>query len=340
LRKGAIIIKHMNLYRNILKRAWEITWKFKYLWFFGLFVALLGNGGEMEIISRSFDINNSEGFFSGFGDIFTSTGIFSRGVFGNIGNLAVHDPFNLFMVILLILIMALLTIFVIWLMVVSQAAIVNNTACIVADKGHNLKDGLLAGIKKFWPVFGLNVLVKFIIMFIFFLISLPFLVSYSHSSVFSATLVFIISYLIFIPAAIIMSFIIKYSIGYSVIKNYNFIEALKSGWNLFLRNWLVSLEMAFILFFINFFAGLLLIILLLILATPFLFFALLFIKTALIFNFWLLAIFAFVLFLAVIIVVGSALAVFQTSSWTGLYIELIGRGGISKLVRMFDKKVS
>jgi hypothetical protein len=40
----------MSLYRSILKRAWEISWKFKYLWFFGLFAALLGNGGEFEII--------------------------------------------------------------------------------------------------------------------------------------------------------------------------------------------------------------------------------------------------------------------------------------------------
>jgi hypothetical protein len=330
----------MNLYRNILKRAWEITWQYKYLWFFGLFVALLGNGGEVEIISRSFDINSGDSFFSGFGDIFTSTGFFSRGTFGNIGRLAVNDPFNLFMVILLTLIIIFLTIFIIWLMIVAQAAIVNNSANIIAGKNHNLKDGLLAGIKKFWPVFFLNVLVKLIILSIFFLISLPVLVNYAHAGAFSASLVFIISYLIFIPAAIIISFIIKFSIGYSVIKSYNFREALKSGWNLFLNNWLISLEMAFILFFINFFSGLLLMILLLILATPFLFFALLFIKTALIFNLWLLAIFALILFLAIIIVIGSALAVFQTSAWTGLYIELIGKGGISKLIRLFDKKAS
>jgi hypothetical protein len=340
LRKGGYGYKHMNLYRNILKRAWVITWKHKYLWFFGLFVALLGNGGEMEIISRSFDINNSNGFFSGFGDIFTSSRLLSMGTFGNIANLAVHDPFNLLIAILLMLVMALLIIFVIWLTIISQAAIVNNSANIIADKSHNLKDGLFVGMKKFWPVFGLNVLVKIIIMFIFFLISLPILVNYAHSGTFSATLVFIISFLIFIPAAIVLSFIIKYSIGFTVIKNYNIIEALKSGWNLFVNNWLISLEMAFILFFINFFTGLLLIVLLLILATPFLFFALIFIKTALIFNLWLLAIFAFVLFLVLIILIGSALAVFQTSSWTGLFIELIGKGGISKLVRIFDKKAS
>jgi len=48
---------------------------------------------------------------------------------------------------------ALLTIFLVWLMAVSQAAIVNNAANIIAEKSHNLKDGLFSGVKKFWPVF-------------------------------------------------------------------------------------------------------------------------------------------------------------------------------------------
>lgn len=32
-------------YKNILKRAWDITWKHKALWLFGFFLALMGGGG-------------------------------------------------------------------------------------------------------------------------------------------------------------------------------------------------------------------------------------------------------------------------------------------------------
>ena len=40
----------MSFYRNILKQAWKITWRNKYLWWLGIFAALLGNGGEFEIL--------------------------------------------------------------------------------------------------------------------------------------------------------------------------------------------------------------------------------------------------------------------------------------------------
>jgi hypothetical protein len=64
------------------------------------------------------------------------------------------------------------------------------------------------------------------------------------------------------------------------------------------------------------------------------------IKFGLFFNFWVLMVLAFVILLMVIFLIGSVLATFQISSWTGLFIELIGRGGVSKLVRMFDKKTT
>ena len=96
--------------------------------------------------------------------------------------------------------------------------------------------------------------------------------------------------------------------------------------------------MAFILFFFNFLVGLCLVVVFLILAVPFLFLALLLIKSGMFFNFGLLLAISILVYLAIIAVVGSALATFQISSWTGLFIKLVGRGGTSKLVRMFGAK--
>lgn len=327
----------MSLYRNILKKAWEITWHNKYLWFFGLFVALLGNGGEFEIISRSFDINSSESILPSLKDL-AATGIFTKGALANIAQLAVNDPFNLLFVIVLLLVIAALVCFVIWLTIVGQGGLVNNAANIITGKSHNLKGGIMVGIKKFWPVFSMNVIIKAIIYLIFITIGLPVVISLSKSSALAASIVFIVSFLIFIPIAIVLSFIIKYAIGYLIIKENKFFESLKMGWNLFLKNWLISLEMAFILFFINFFVGLALIMILLIFSIPFMFLAMVLIKTELYFNFWIIMMLALVVLLAIIALVGSALATFQTSAWIGLYIELIGKGGIPKIVRLFDKK--
>jgi hypothetical protein len=47
-------------YRPILKKAWHIAWRFKYLWFFGLFAALLGTGG-MYNVNLSVDEASNQG---------------------------------------------------------------------------------------------------------------------------------------------------------------------------------------------------------------------------------------------------------------------------------------
>jgi len=43
--------------------------------------------------------------------------------------------------------------------------------------------------------------------------------------------------------------------------------------------------------------------------------------------------------LFIIVLIGAALAVFQISSWTGLFLELDKKSGSSKLVRMVNNMV-
>ena len=93
--------------------------------------------------------------------------------------------------------------------------------------------------------------------------------------------------------------------------------------------------MAFILFFVTFLYALGLMLFFLVLSVPFLFITLIFAKLSFYFNFWLIVVSALILFLFVIILSGSFLAAFQIYSWTSLYLELISRGGASRIVRMF-----
>ena len=94
---------------------------------------------------------------------FVETGIFSADAFDNIGKLAVQEPFSLFLALFIFLTILFVGGFLIWLTIVSQAAIVNNSAKAIGRKKHNFKEGLDAGIKNFWTVFGLNIALKLII---------------------------------------------------------------------------------------------------------------------------------------------------------------------------------
>ena len=325
----------MYLYRTILSQAIKNVWRHKYLWFFGLFAALLGNSGEMQILFYRYD-NLSSGLFPGCRR-FLETGFFSKATIINIGRLAQEEPFSLFMVLSLFIIFAALSVFIISLSISSQAGLVNNAASIKTDKKHSFKEGLATGMKNFWPVLGLNIILKLIIFIIFVILSLPIIASISTANFTTTSLIFVISFLIYVPLAITLAFIIKYAVAFVVIKGSRFFESIKLGWKLFIKNWLVSIEMAFILFFINFLAAVLLLLLLLVFSVPFLFIILLFAKFGLVFYTWIIIVLAIIFYLSAIVLAGSVLSAFQIFSWTGLFIELIGKGGVSKLTRLFSK---
>ena len=144
------------------------------------------------------------------------------------------------------------------------------------------------------------------------------------------------AFIIFLPIIIALAFIFKYAIAYRVIKGQKFAQAIRAGWDLFMANWLVSLEMALILFLVSFVVTILTALLWYILAVPAMFLAVLANYIAPATSFWLLYIFPRVLYFLIIAYVGSVLITFQISAWTGLFIELIGKGATSKLVRIFN----
>ena len=131
----------------------------------------------------------------------------------------------------------------------------------------------------------------------------------------------------------------KYAIAYVVINKYKVEQAIAQSWRLFKENWLISFEMAVILFFINLLAGLAIVLAILTLAVPFVFLGLIFYYAFSLIGSWLIAILAFASFLFIVVTFGAALAVFQIASWTGLFLELDKNGGVSKLVRVVNNLV-
>ena len=265
-----------------------------------------------------------------------STGVFSWQTLANVGDLFARDTLNIILVLLTCLIVLAVFLFLVWLVVVSQAAIVNNSAAIIKQKGPALREGFNAGILNFWPVLGLNVLVRVIIYALLVAISLP---AIYFSANFSAKVFYFVALIIMVVAAIVLSFIAKYAIAYVVINKSRVGRAISQSWRLFKENWLISFEMAVILFIINLLVGLGIVLAILTLAVPFLFLSLIFFYAFAAVGSWLVALLAFACFIAVIVSTGAALAVFQIASWTGLFMELDKKGGTAKLVRVINNMV-
>jgi len=155
----------MSLYRNILKQSWKITWRNKYLWFLGIFAALLGGGGGYKILLRGLN-EDDQGVLPVLKQI-TQTGIFNQQTFDNIKEMISHDAFSFFTTMSVFLAIIILIGFFVWFAIVSQAAIVNSASNIIKQKKHNLKQGINSGIKNFWSVFVLNIVSNIIISLIF-----------------------------------------------------------------------------------------------------------------------------------------------------------------------------
>jgi hypothetical protein len=320
----------MTLYRKILGEAWVIAWRNKYLWFFGLFATILiGNGPEFEVMARAV---SEEGTFTSPLQAIYEAGLFSFEAVKNMAALAVADTTSFILAIGMLFLVSGLTVFVLWLSVVSQAAIVSNSAAALTGKEHNLQSGVNAGLAHFWKALWLNVFNKGVIVFLVLLLSLL----ASLPSLPGA--IYLMAFIVFVPAVIVISLLIKYAIAYAVVRGDGFLQSLRSGAELFRQNWIISLEMAFTLFLINLVAAFLLIFALA--ALYILSIAALAIVYKVFHGLMIFRIFFLLTILIFVVIISSAgaiLSTFQTSAWTSLFVELVGRGGSSKIERLFGR---
>jgi hypothetical protein len=333
----------MPLYRKIISQSLKITWRYKYLWFFGVFAAILGSGGEYEILINSFSGDPKQAIFPALQKI-AETGVFSSKTLVNIGHIVQNDPLSLLSLIAIYIGILALMAFLFWLAVISQSVLVNSAAAYQSGRKPNLAPNFgerirasVAKVKdKFWQILGLNLLVKVVLYASFILVSLPIIFTISRPEILFYKVLYFVLFILFIPFALSLSLLTKYSIAYSILKNNKFFEAIKSSWGLFKENWIISVEMAFILFLINFLASIVLILAVLSLAVPFLFLG--YVTSVIIGSAgaWLIIVLAFIVLLSAIVLGGAVISTFQISSWTCLFSELINKGATSKIERIVE----
>lgn len=325
----------MFSYRSILKQAWSIAWNHKYLWFFGLFASLTVAGGSMEyqFITQTLGQGVVSSSYQGLNTLLAMNELCQQVWFGLIDLFSQNIIVILNALTILLLTLTIITVFV-WFAITSQAGLVDSIKKIIASKKKgtvlSVREGLSAGNKHFWSVFGLNILIKLLISFAFFIVSLPLLfMAISDNSAF--TIAYTILFVIFVPVAVSLSLMVKYAISARVLENKSITESLEKAYKLFTKNWLISLEIALLLFLVSFLSSALLLLAIAIVFLPFLWLSFVFSIT------WLSYLIIF-LCLVVVVIFGSILTTFQIASWTDLYLHLNDKKGISKLERIFQKK--
>jgi len=331
----------MFSYREILKKSLGIIWRHKYLWFFGLFASILGGMGSYKMPFSSSAESWNSSMFSGLGNFSEQTMKNGGAIHGFLQSF-LTDPKATSIGLSFLIILAVLLLFLLWLAIVSEAGLINNAAKIIKSNGQKIKttisEGLRVGNNNFWSVLGYNLIAACFIVLFASLAGLPLVFLTASASPF-LSFFYILLFIIFIPLALIVYFLAKYATCYKVLKNKHFLDSIVSALKLFKKNWIVSLEMALIIFVIDILSLIALILAGLILAIPYVFIAavltLVCSPSILVF-----AIIVAMLFACIVVVLyGAILTTFKTVAWTEVFMNLSEKkAGLSKIERLAHKK--
>ncbi|MFC1598645.1 hypothetical protein ACFL2U_01365 [Patescibacteria group bacterium] len=315
-------------YSNILAQAWQITKKNRILWIFGIFASFISLEAVYEVIISQFNqLKNLDQFHLKLLKLYeTQTDFFDLHIY--FWSLFSKDYLAYLFVVLLIIIFFLL----IWLVFTSQIFIIKTARRLYLKKKMATNDDLGDSFTHFWPVLGINILGKLIIYAGFIALSLPLLyalLTKDQAAIFSTNLFFFAAFTIF---AVIISFIVAYATNFIVLKNLHIFEAFKQAWRLFSRNISISLELAFILFFLKILSIILILCLFALFFIPAMALFMLSISASSIMGLVASLTLIILAFTAISIMVNSLFTTFYLSCWTITFIKLTEETLFSKVI--------
>ncbi|MEA2088726.1 MAG: hypothetical protein U9O55_02725 [Patescibacteria group bacterium] len=329
------MIKQNIFYLRILIDSWKLVWRNKLLWFFGLFSFIFGGGVWYNFTSSSFS-----GIFKQDGIIFSlvDIGIFSNSFFSNIKNAVISDWFSFFMIVFMFFLIIFISIILIFISVIAQGGLVYSVFKLNKKEKIDIPSGLSIGRGNFWRILSLNIIEKYIIWTLSFLLATFSVLAFVAESSIIAIWSFIFSIIITI-ILVICSLIMKYSLAFVVLKGKNPIISIKDGAILFYKNCLVNFEMAFFLFIINSIFKYIMILVAIILLIPLTSLGSfsLYMSSWVSFNFYFIFIPCFIVLLILFFI--SMLVSYNYSVWTLMFIHLNNnkRTGKSVMVNLASK---
>ena len=318
------------LYRTVLATAWEITKKHKFLWVLGIFASLVMARIFPPVINNYYYLQEKFLILKKL-SIFDPQTISSTFSWTNYQNLSAQD-FSTYLIIAGAVIIA---IFIIWMVITAQIALITAGAQYYQGKKNLNFMKLLDGTRKnFWPVLINNLGFKLAIFGFFLLLSLPIFYFYLQDNKLGEIIASLIFFILFTIIELIAGFVLIYSNSFIILDKTDVWQAVKDAFHLFRKKWLISIETAVILFALQIFALSVTIVLTTIVALPFL----IIFYIALLSNFFALAVLAITLaiivgFICILLFTGFFTS-FYITSWTVLFIKLTQESPIAKIVRL------
>lgn len=222
-------------YMGILKRSCKISWRNKYLWWFGFILALgrvgmnfnapIGSNGTEEI-DESYVERITDFFDRYWGIMFIALGV-----------------------------LAILVIILIILKIISRAGLIKSVSGINKGEEYNFKKGFSQGKKYFWKLFFTSLLISLFFLVVLAVVVSPVVFLIVLKSYPLAIFLGILALLIIITLSIIVAFIKQYAYIYLVLSDIGVRPAIENAWQLFRNNLVKSILFALLLIAIGIIVG-------------------------------------------------------------------------------------
>lgn len=224
-------------YGNLITGAFRVTWHYKFLWLYGIFL-----GGSINFGSFNYNFNLNDSDTRRFRNLDT------------VQEVARWVNANLPLIIAFVLILAFFAI-IFWIFrIISQSAVVWTVDQSEKAATPTFTEAFKIGLKYFWRLFGLTLLISlFFLLFLLIFLIPPFIIFFSTIEkgtlimlpIFALIILLLI--LILIPLIIIVNIIVMYAIRFLVINDERIVESISSSSKLLRKNlgasllvWLLS----------------------------------------------------------------------------------------------------
>ncbi len=305
----------MSLYRDIIAKALTVSWRAKYLWVLAFFAVLAGSTSEYELVFSGSDSLSGQSTLVGFLRALYEKRLLLDMTTGAQEFFGVHTALSILVILLALLVVA----FVIWLVLTAQGALVAGLGKLLTGGQTDFVQSFAKGMKMFTRVFMVNLLFRGSTVLMLLVLAVPFAVAYIRTGgLVYNSLYILLSYIILVPVTVILSFIVKYAVTYIAVRDQRWRQAFANGWRIFIKNWLVSIEVAFLLFIIHLVLSLILVFTLFMLGLP--------TNPA-----------GLVVFFVIVAVYASILSTFQYATWVQLFFGLEAGIVKSKILRMTER---
>ncbi|MDQ3639607.1 MAG: hypothetical protein M3426_16790 [Actinomycetota bacterium] len=312
-------------YGELIKDAFWIAWRNRFLWFFGFFAGGTSAGANFNIPS---------GNFGGFDD--EDFGDPGRGGFGDTTPVSGLDPGqwildNLALILVVAAVVVLLALLFIVMSLLSQGALAESVAALDRGEGRRFSSAFRAGISDFWRVLGYFLLLVLISLGLLLAIGIPLALLVTvvfagteavGARIFTVVLAALVGFALLLVVFVPLSIVWQFGLREIVVRREGVTGSIGGGYRLFRRNLGKSLLLLLIQIAISIGAGIALLIVTLLLglllAVPALILFAADLGTAGIVA----SIVAGLILLPLLLVASGALGAFNHSYWTLAYLRL------------------